>query len=166
MTYQAGPFLGQTLEMEVTDGDGAPFVYDESFDKYALIHNCTQAQKEELDAFLDKFLDIYITFAGCANDDRYNNYNKVIALVVPGSQLAQRMANALDGMQFAQSRGDVMDSILVNHYVQLDENVYLCDVTYKVNTTGREGVVQTTTNTRMVIVRQNGKLLVESMMGY
>lgn len=165
-TYQAGPFLKQEFTMEVTDAAGNPFVYDESFDKYALIHNLDENETKTLDAFLEEFLDVYVLFAGCANDDRYTNYGKVTQYVVPDSNLAKRMREALDGMMYAQSRGDEVDSILVNHYVRLSEGVYLCDVTYKVNTTGNEGVVQTTTNCHMILVETGGKLLVESMMGY
>jgi hypothetical protein len=69
-------------------------------------------------------------------------------------------------MQFAQSRGDEVADIQVHHYVQLEEGKYLCDVTYKVNTTGHEGVVQTTTNCKFILVESGGKLLVESMIGY
>lgn len=165
-TYQAGPFLNREYEIEAKDADGNPFVYDDTYDKDALIHNCTEAEEAELEAFLEEFLDIYVIFAGCANDDRYTNYGKVIQYVVPGSNLAQRMREALDGMLYAQSRGDEVDSIEVHHYVRLAEGKYLADVTYKVNTIGTEGLVQTTTNCHIILVETDGKLLVESMVGY
>lgn len=165
-TYQAGPFLGQTLEISATDAEGEPFVYDDTFDKFALIHNCSESTVEELDDFMAEFLRRYVIFAGCANDDRFNNYDYVIQLVVKDSALAKRMYDAIEGMEFAQSQGDELADIIVNHYVQLEEGRYLCDVTYKVNTTGREGVVQTTSNARIVVIRSGNKLLVESMIGY
>lgn len=165
-TYEAGPFLGGGFTMEVTAPDGQPFTYDESFDRNALLHNVDGATAEELDDFVEEFVEIYVVFAGCANDDRYSNYAKVTKYVVPGSKLAKRMLEALDGMQYAQSKGDKVAEIRVNHYVELAEDTYLCDVTYLVDTTGKQGVVQTTTNTQMVVVRRDGKLLVESLMGY
>ena len=165
-TYEAGPFLNAEFEMEVYDEEGRPFVMDENFDENSLIEMKDMEKVQQLDKFLDKFIDIYVVFAGCANDNRYANYNKVIQYVVPESDLAQRMYDALEGMQFAQSRGDEVADIQVHHYVQLEEGKYLCDVTYKVNTTGHEGVVQTTTNCKFILVESGGKLLVESMIGY
>lgn len=165
-TYEAGPFLGQ-FDMEVKDPDGNAYVFDDaSFDKEALVLNCSEEEISELETFIDDFLERYIVFAGCANDNRYANYGWVIELVVPGSNLAQRMLEALDGMQYAQSRGDEIDTITIHHSVRLEEGRYLCDVTYLVNTIGNEGKVQTTNNARLIIVEQNGKLLVESMMAY
>ena len=165
-TYEAGPFLGGGYEMEVYDPQGNPFVLDENFDENDLIHLKDQHVIDELDAFLEEFIDIYVVFAGCANDNRHANYSKVIKYVVPGSSLAQRMYDALEGMQFAQSQGDEVAEIQVHHYVELEPGTYMCDVTYKVDTTGYEGVVQTTTNVKLILVRSGEKLLVESMIGY
>jgi len=165
-TYEAGPFLNAEFTMEVYDEAGKPFTMDESFDENSLIELKDGAKTAELKDFVEEFIDIYVIFAGCANDNRYANYNKVIKYVVPDSSLAQRMYDALDGMQFAQSQGDEVASVNIHHYVELEPGKYLCDVSYKVDTTGYEGVVQTTTNCKMILVEQGGKLLVESMIGY
>lgn len=165
-TYQAGPFLDAEYEMEVYDPTGKPFTLDENFDENSLIALKDADTIQELDEFLEEFIDIYVIFAGCANDNRYANYNRVIQYVVPDSNLATRMKDALDGMQYAQSRGDEVAELLVNHYVALSDGRWLCDVTYKVNTIGNEGMVQTTTNAKLIIVRSGNKLLVESMIHY
>ncbi len=166
LTYEAGPFLNAEFEIEVYDLNGKPFTMDENFDENTLIAVTDTDKINKLDTFLDKFIDIYVVFAGCANDARFKNYERVIQYVVPGSNLARRMEEALDGMQFAQSRGDEVEEIQVHHYIQLTDGKYMCDVTYKVNTLGHEGVVQTTTNVKMIIVQSGNKLLVESMIGY
>ena len=165
-TYEAGPFLNAEYEMEVFDPEGKPFVMDENFDENLLISITDEALLEELDGFLAEFIDVYVIFAGCANDSQYSNYSRVMQYVVPGSKLAQRMREALDGLQFSQSKGDEVADIHVNHYIRLSEGSYLCDVTYKVNTIGHEGEVQTTTNCKILIVRTDSGLLVESMIGY
>lgn len=166
VTYEAGPFLGEKLSFEVVDANGDPFTYDESFDPNSLIELKDEAVSAELESFVEEFLDAYVIFAGCANDSRYANYSNVIRYVVPESNLAKRMKEALDGLQYAQSRGDEVDTVTFHHLVQLSQEAYMCDVTYLVNTTGREGVVQTTTNVKMVLVRFGDKLLVESIIGY
>ena len=65
-----------------------------------------------------------------------------------------------------QSSGDEVADIDIQHYLELSEDSYLCDVTYKVDTIGREGLVQTTSNAKILIVRSGDTLLVESMIGY
>lgn len=166
VTYEAGPFLGQTPVLEVLDAEGNPFTYDDSFDPNGMIELADAGQVAVLEDFIREFLDAYVIFAGCANDFRYANYGQVIKYVVPGSNLAKRMQEALDGLQYAQSNGDEVDSVIFHHMVELDSDSYMCDVTYLVNTIGKEGLVQTTTNVKMVLVRVDGKLLVETMIGY
>ena len=165
-TYQVGPFLNAMYEPEIYSPEGRPFTLDENFDPYSLIPAVEAETAEELEEFLEEFLKMYVIFAGCANDARDMNYQRVIKYVVRDSTLAKRMYDALDGLQFAQSRGDKIADIRVNRLAQLDDEAYLFDVTYQVDTTGYEGVVRTTTNTRIVIIRSEGKLLVESMAGY
>lgn len=164
--YEFGPFLGEQPEILVLDAEGEPFVYDESFDPNSLILLNDAAFKQELTAFTNDFLKAYIVFAGCANDQRYANYYNVSAYIVPGSNLAKRMKEALDGLQYAQSMGDVLDTVTVHHLVELNQETYMCDVTYLVNTTGRQGVVQTTNNAKIIVVLRDGKLLVDSMIAY
>ncbi len=165
-TYEAGPFLGEMLSFEVLDREGNPFTYDESFDPNVLIEMTDIGQKAVLESFIREFLDAYVIFAGCANDFRYANYGQVIQYVVPESNLAKRMQEALEGLFYAQSKGDEVDSVIFHHMVELAPETYMCDVTYLVNTIGQEGMVQTTTNVKMILVRMDGKLLVESMIGY
>ena len=165
-TYEAGPFLNAMYEPEVYSPQGQSVVLDESFAPYSLIPELEEGEREELESFLAEFLDIYVIFAGCANDNRQANYWKVIQYVVPDSNLAERMRAALEGLQYAQSRGDQVADIDIHYLYALSEDAYLFDVTYYVDTTGQEGVVRTTTNARMVIIRSADKLLVESMISY
>lgn len=165
-SYKAGPFLGN-FDIQVLGPDGNPYVYEEaSFDKDALAHNCSDQETADLDSFCREFLKRYVVFAGCANDNRFANFTYVTELVVPGSKLEGRMRDALDGMQFAQSRGDEIDEIDFHHLVRLEDGRYLVDVTYLVSTIGNEGKVQTTNNAHLIVVNQGGKLLVESIIAY
>lgn len=165
-TYEAGPFLDAEYVMEVYDPSGKPFTMDESFDENSLIALNDPEQQQKLGDFLEDFIDIYVVFAGCANDNRYYNYSRVIQYVVPESNLAKRMLEALDGLHYAQSKGDEVAGIQVNHYIALPDGRWMCDVTYKVDTIGTEGMVQTTTNAKLIIVQSGNKLLVESMIHY
>lgn len=165
-TYQTGPFLGE-VAVEVSDLDGNPFEYDpKTFDQNVLIHNCTADEEESLDKFIGEFIKRYVLFTGCSNDSRFANYHRLMELVVEDSTLAQRMYDALDGLEFAQSKGDKVTSIQINHRVKLEEGRYLMDITYLVDTIGWQGVVQITNNVRIIVVETEGKLLVESIVFY
>ncbi len=152
VTYEAGPFLGQ-FEMTVTDPEGNPFTLDENTDLNAFVDNCTETEQKNLTAFVEKFIHRYVVFTGCANDARFTNYYSLCELIVLGSDFDSRLKNALDGLQFAQSRGDRVDSITIHHMVNIGNGQYLVDLTYLVSTTGLEGVVQTTNNVKLIITQ-------------
>lgn len=165
VTYEAGPFLGEP-EVTVLDAQGgAVTVAEEALPDYFL-DNCTDAEKTELDAFIKKFIELYIAFSGSANRAQTTNYNRLVAYVAPDSELKDRLYASIEGLHFAQSRGDKLVDMTMNRYVNMGSDHYLCDVTYLVDTTGHEGVVQTTTNMKIIVIRTEDGLLVEAMSGY
>lgn len=165
-TYAAGPCLGE-LELVVKDLDGNTVVIDENTDMNEFVHNCTDREREELDTLIESFLGRYVIFTGGANKTRKDqNLQNLLVYIVPGSKLAGRMKNALDGLTYAQSKNDVIQDITVHHYVNFGGGRYMCDLTYLVDTTGREGVVQTTNNVRMIILETADGLKAESMTSY
>ena len=165
VTYKAGPFLGD-FPMEVKDLQGNPYVFDENVDINSFVDNCTEAEIQKLDTFINEFIDRYVVFTGSANKTRYDNYDRLVVYMVPDSMLATRMRDAIEGLHFAQSQGDKIVSITANHLVNIGDGRYLCDVTYLVDTTGREGVVQTTNNVKIIVVETTDGLKAESMTSY
>jgi hypothetical protein len=139
---------------------------DENFDENVLISVKDEEEIRNLDEFTSDFLKSYVQFAGCANRNPEGNLKKILTYVVPESNLAQRMKKALDGLDFAQSRGDQLNDILIKHYIALPEGRWLLDVTYKVETMGRQGLYESTTNMKIMLVEIEGKLLVEAMTSY
>ncbi len=165
LSYAAGPVLGE-LTLEVRDPEGNPYVLDDSVDLDSFVDNCTDTELEELDTFLKEYLFRYVRFSGCANDARFNNYYSVIQMVVPDSKLASRMYDALEGLEFAQSKGDTIQDITVHHYVNIGEGRYLLDLTYLVDTIGHQGTVQTTNNVKLIVLETDSGLMAESMLFY
>ena len=76
------------------------------------------------------------------------------------------MSMALDGLGWAQSNGNTLVSINYHHFTNAGDGKYICDVTYEVDTSGREGIVRTTNNVRFVIVDLSGELRVEMLTSY
>lgn len=165
VTYETGTFLGAP-GMEVTDPEGKTVVISEDTDYNAFLSNCSNVEVSELTDFMDIFLERYVAFTGSANKTSAASYTKLMNYVVSGSDLAVRMQKALDGLAYAQSRGDTIVSITNNQFIQIADDRYICDVTYVVDTTGREGVVQTTLNAKVVVVRTASGLKVETLVSY
>lgn len=165
VTYTAGPFLGEPV-LTVTDAKGEPVTVTEAEMPEFFLDNCTAEEKTELDAFIETFIRHYIAFSGSANRAAEENYNKLMRYVSRDSTLKDRLYASIEGLQFAKSRGDKLVGMTMHRYVNLDKGYYLCDVTYLVDTTGREGVVQTTTNMKIVVTRTETGFLVDAMSGY
>lgn len=165
VVYEAGPFLGEAV-LTVTDAEGTEMVIDENTDYDALLNNCSPEETEMLNTFAEDFIDHYVAFTGSAFKSSQRSYKALMEYVVPDSELANRMALALEGLEWAQSRGDELVSVTMNMLHRIEDGVYLCDVTYQVDTTGREGVVRTTNSARFIVVEDDDELLVKTLVAY
>ena len=165
VTYEAGPVLGDAA-LRVEDRSGQEIVIDENTDYTLFLNNCTEAETEKLEDYGREFLKRYIAFTGSAFKSSEKSYQELMNYVVPDSELANRMALALEGLEWAQSRGDELVEVTFNHLISLGGGRYLCDVTYQVDTTGREGVVRTTNSARFVVVDSGSQLLVDTLLTY
>jgi len=163
VSYEAGPFLG-SFEMTVTDPDGN--VVTEKPDPAILDDNCTEEQLKELNEFIPKFLKRYVDYMGSSNKSADLNYQNLMVYIVKDSEFAERMYGSLYGQRATQSRGDTIQEIKNNFYFRIDEGMYLCDITYLVDTIGKQGSVITTNNVRILIVNTDNGLKVQSVRNY
>lgn len=165
VTYHATVPLGECVGV-VKDSEGNEIVIDENTDYNAFLENCTDAELTELKTFSETFVDSYVLFTGNANDNAKGNYANLMQYVVVDSDLASRMKMALDGLSYAQSKGDKVVSNTINRAISLGDGRYICDITYEVDTTGRNGVVRTTNNVQIIVVRTDNGLKAESLSSY
>lgn len=165
VTYTVDSFLGE-ITLEVADREGNPVAISEETDYNAFLPGCSQDALEALDPFVEGFLGRYVTFTSSANSSASGNYARLLKYLVRGSDLANRLYSAIDGLQFAQSNGDILQNIQVNRYADLGDGRYLCDVTYQVQTWGKKGAVETLNNLKLIIVETTDGLKVESMTRY
>ena len=166
MTYTAGPILGE-LTLRAVDAAGSTVEIKEESDLDPYLDNCTQSDHEELDTFIRKFLDRYTRYLTSRMDNRQDNYQRLKPLLLSGSSLAQRIGKAYDGFEYGHSRSDTVTGINVNHIIDLGEGKYLCDVTYEVDTLGRDGVLHHSVNNAWVfLVRTSGALKAERLISY
>lgn len=165
VTYEAGPFLGE-MELTVTDPEGNPVIFDETTDMDQYIDNCTEAQKEELDTVLHNFVYSYVDFISHKDHDSDTNYRKLSQHIVPKSDLLSRMAQAMDGLKWVTDRNASVESIDVNHYVDLGGGRYLCDITYTVNTRDISGSIQAVSSLKIIFLETDSGLKAEGMLTY
>ena len=166
VTYAADGILGD-LELTVQDEEGNLISDWENADPTVVLNNCTAQEEAELKQFLDGFLVSYVRFTGSSNQAASLNYAKLRSgYLIPESDLAKRLATALDGLAFAQSYGDKLDEVIVHGLTRIDDDHYFCDVTYLVSTYGKAGKVQTTNNMKLMLTIWEGSLRVESMTRY
>lgn len=162
VTYTAGPVLGQ-LELTVADPQGDPVEVDENTDWSFLYHNCTADEASALDDFTEVLVERYVAFTGSNKNTRHTTYKKLMEYVVADSSLAERLKTAIAGLQYGQSKGDKVVSITTHHQMRLEDGKFLCDITYEVDTTGKQGVVRTETSAKLIVVQTDSGMKLESM---
>lgn len=166
VTYTAGNLLGE-LKLEVLDASGNLVADWAETDPETVLDNCPAEVSAQLESFVKEFLFSYVEFCGSSNQAEGRNYrNLVNNFLIEGSDLANRLYTALDGLAFAQSYGDVLDEVVIHRMSRIDETHYFCDATYLVSTYGKAGKVQTTNNLKVMLVETANGLRVESMTRY
>lgn len=166
LTYTAGPILGETV-LHAVDATGKTVEIAEESDLDPYLNNCTEAVHQELDAFNRDFIDRYVRYLTSRRENRWDNYNQLIPLLVDDSDLEKRISNAYEGLEFGQSRSDTIISFNSNHIIDLGEEAYLCDVTYEVDTLGRDGGLHRSVNNAwLFLVRADDTLKVDRLLSY
>lgn len=166
LTYTAGPILGETI-LRAVDAQGKTVVITEDADLDPYLNNCTEAVHEELDAFNQKFIDRYVRYLTSRRDNRQYNYERLTPLLVDGSSLEQRVTNAYEGLEFGQSQSDTIVRFNSNHIIDLGNEKYLCDVTYEVDSLGRDGQLHRSVNNAwLFLVRTDDGLQAERLVSY
>ena len=165
VTYRADNFVGD-LSFTLTDASGAAVTLGEEDDEAVFTDNCTGEEKQELKTLTDNFVTTYVCFMSGANGFVSSNYSAVMQYVVPDSDLASRLTETIGGQVYASSRGDEIVSITINRCMALPDSNYFVDVTYVLDTTGQKGVVQTTSNLKLIASQTDGGLKVGAIASY
>lgn len=164
VTYQVKNCVGQ-LELEVRNAEGQ--VMDEaSLTEEAYTDNCTGEEKAQAEAFIKKYVPLYVRFLSGRQGGK-SVYNDLIKLVVPDSDLRSRLSQALDGLAWASSAKDEVESIAVNDLMNIGEGRYVCSFTYQVNTTNKRGqTTLTTSNAKLLLVSTDKGLLASELISF
>lgn len=165
VTYAVEPVFGE-MDVRITDPDGNEVTFDDNTDWTPYFHNCTAEEKELLDSFTETFVEAYTSFTGSSSGSRYIYHKRLMQHVLPDTDFADRLYEAIEGLAFGQTQGNKVVSITTHHQVRLAEGTYLSDVTYEVDTIGHKGTVRTTTNAQIIAVQTEKGLKAEIMKVY
>ena len=166
VTYTAGNVLGE-LQLQVLDEAGTPLEDWDSENSYVVLNNCSEGDTAQVRSFMQDFIFSYVEFSGGSNQAESRNYRVLVDnFLIEGSELANRLYTALDGLAFSQSYGDVLDEVIINQVTRIDDTHYFCDATYLVSTYGKAGRVQTTNNIKVMLLVTDAGLRVEAMTRY
>ena len=113
-------------------------------------------------------VDSYVAYTSNqgGKDYSHRNYYRLADYLVPGGDMARRMYNALDGMQWARDSGSVIEETYMNYAVNLGSGRYLCDVTYIVEAELYRDDPITVNDVKIVVVETTKGLRVESLLVY
>ena len=163
-TYTAGPVLGP-ITVTVTKPDGTAVQIGEDTDLEQFLNNCTQQELDDVQKFLENFVQKYTDFTSVTGGKGYmqRNYNALVKLMVSGGKLAQRMQEAMAGLTWVTDRNAKVSSVTLDRCLRLEEGRYLCDFTYVVDTRDFEGKKESTSSVRMIVVETQNGLRAESM---
>jgi len=166
MTYTAGPVLGETVLRAVdTNGQTVTISAESDLDPY--LNNCTDAVHQELDTYIRDFINRYTRYLTSRLDNRQENYRNLTPLLVRGSDLYNRVSRAYDGFEYGQSKSDTITDFVTHYLIHLGDNKYLCDVTYEVDSLGRDGKLHhSVNNARVFLVRTDNGLKAERLISY
>lgn len=163
VTYTTGGYLGQqALRAVAPDGKSVA----EGTDPQSLLSNCTDAEVRAMDPLVEGFIQSYVDFSSCADNDLQGHYQRLKEMLVPDCELQKRLYNAIDGLSWTKDRRSEISAITVHHRVDLGGDRYLYDVTYEVDTVLHNGANHETTNARFILAAAEQGFLIADMDTY
>ncbi len=95
--------------------------------------------EESQKAFIEDFAKRYVSFSTNAGDDIMTNYYSLVALVLPGTELAKRFEGSIEPMSWVDGATVKYNDLLISDFIPLGEKAYVCTLSYSViNSTGYE----------------------------
>ncbi len=138
----------------IRNANGEIFIIDPNLDDSQFIEHCSEQKLERLTEFSEGFAANYLKYISGVIDPTYG-YQKLSAYLMPGSDLDNRMKDAMDGLSWAHTSSITVDSTRLNGALSLGEGFYLCDISATATTFAMgHGEVQTVNNMRVIVMEQ------------
>ena len=100
-----------------------------------------------------RFTPLYVDCLSNVNHAPLINYQRIQPYIVPDSEIDQRLKAAIAGQVFAQSQGTDLSDIRIHEVFNLENEYYIVDLSYSVDTYSTHGVSTTDTNMQLAVYR-------------
>ncbi|MBQ8768911.1 MAG: hypothetical protein IJZ15_04610 [Oscillospiraceae bacterium] len=164
-TYEVGPYLGE-VEITITDAEDNVVTPEQAADEAFILDNCSSAEKDTLDNLVMDYIGSYVRFSTNADGALDRNYQDILSYIVPDSALAERMADALNGLKWVNNQEAEILSTTTHYRTRLAGGIYLYDITYEVEVNHQGNTATTTENVRFILSQTVDGLKVERMLNY
>lgn len=158
--YEAGPVLGE-VNVRLLDPEGNESRPRENTDLY--LDNCSQEEKDALELAVKGFIHTYVDYTSCTGGSPSTTLQWLKKLMVPGSDLAKRMQNALAGLYWVTDRNAAVAGVEIGLVSRLSPGFYFCDMTYWVDTRDLSGQVRVENHVKLLFRQSGSSLLAEAM---
>ena len=139
----------------IRDEDGEIFIIDPNLDDSQFIKPCSETELARLAEFSAGFSVNYLKYISGVTDPTYG-YQRLSGYLLPGSDLDNRMKDAMDGLSWAHTSSITVDSSQLNGALSLGEGFYLCDISATATTFAvGHGEVETVNNMRVIVREKN-----------
>ncbi len=168
ISYTVTDRIGET-PLRITDAAGREYGADTDFEallRESILNSCSEEEKAALGDFVERFCEGYVTFMGCPREKVVSGYRAIYPLLLPGSDLAERAANARNGQLWSHNRRNDLVSVERRAFVRLGEGEYVCDVCFTVDTLGLGGTVRSENRARIFVCERDGALYATDMLRY
>lgn len=162
--YTVGPLLGEA-QVTILTPDGQTVAEGVDADWSAYLDNCTGEQEAQVKDFTAEFLRRYVRFT-TTSQNLNANYRDILEYIVPGTTLAKRMKQALDGLGWVHGAPDTLVSHRVNTIVRLSDGRYFCDVSYEMDVKRPGGTERIENHMRLILQPTDAGLKAEAMTQY
>lgn len=164
VTYRFDNIIGH-LDPVIFDESGNEYTINPDLDDSQYIKSCTEDQLARLDAFCTKFIEAYCQYtSGILGKYSSGGYATLQTYVLAGSDLDNRLFEALDGYTWAHTNSYSLDYYVLNGAIDLGEGYYVCDVTTETtsNTTGN-GVQHDENHLKILVIDSGTDIRVISL---
>jgi len=164
--YETPPFLGEpALRFYNEQGRELPI---EDLREEVFLDRCPVDVREQIEAFLPGFLDLYVHFSADINSSAYYYYSMLAPLVLqPDSPLFQRMRAAFEGFGYSGARGAELQSVTLHYVTELGSGRYAANLNYVTLITGHSSAYPPVEDDLhiLLILRQteDGRILAEAL---
>ena len=164
LRYESMPFVGSPA-LRVFDENGRE-LQPEELNQERFLERCPAAEREAVEAFIPAFVHDYVFYTADVGKSAMNYYIRLMDKVVPGSQLATRINQAVGSFGYSNTKDLEILSVEIGTVTAMGGGRFLVDVHYTSRITALGGPVDVDDQARIILRDAGDELLAEALFHY